>query len=267
MVRTGHEGSVQVIALLTMLSFVGCTSGQPSGDLTSAETNVEVGGGGHVFSYSLSETTGNQDDVLAQLVSDVTPDMIEAGATPYSVWLPPELPNGDLAREADRFGRGFAGLVDAQVGFMLAWSEDDLDVEALDDALSAVEGVAAVTTVTYDPLYLSDGLRVPTGRGFYVHREERYRPEDAAEAVRLSKAAWETWEPAWGTVVTGVFRERGAPADVARLLRIVWYRDFQHWVETREAGRVPEARQFFRARSELQLEGSGVAIATDRLVR
>ena len=114
-------------------------------------------------------------------------------------------------------------------------------MQALDDALSAVEGVTAVTTLTYDPLYLADGLQVPTGRGFYVHREERYRPEDAPEAVRLSRAAWETWEPAWGTVVTGVFQERGEPADVARLVRIVWYRDFQHWVTIRQGE--PESRR------------------------
>ncbi len=265
MVKISRDGMFQLGALLLMLSCVGCAGDQPPGDLPSADSDVEVGSGGHVFSYSTIETTSSRDDVLAQLESDVTPVMVEAGATPYAVWLPPELPDGDLASEADRFGRGFAGLRDEQLGFMLAWSEPDLDVQAVDDALTSVEGVAAVTTLTYDPLYLSDGLRVSTRRGFYVHREERYRPEDAAEAVRLSKAAWETWEPAWGTVVTGVFRERGEPADVARLVRIVWYRDFQHWVETREGE--PESRRFFRARSELQLEGSGVAIATDRLVR
>ena len=250
-----------------MLVCVACTGGQPPGDLPSTDTDVEVGGGGHVFSYSTIETTSSRDNLLAQLESDVTPVMVEAGATSYAVWLPTEGLDGDLASDRDRFGRGFAGLGDAQVGLMLAWPEADLAVEALDDALSAVEGAAAVTTLTYDPLYLSDGLRVPTGRGFYVHREERYRPEDAAEAVRLSKAAWETWEPAWGTVVTGVFRERGEATDVARLLRVVWYRDFQHWVETRETGREPESLQFFRARRELQLDGSEVAIATDRLVR
>ena len=236
-----------------------------SGGEATVEDGAPASSDGHVFTYTTIDRTPDSDGVLTLLESTVLPTLAEAGAAPYSIWLPPGNLDAAQASDSDRFGRGFAGLGDEQLGVMLAWPEADLDVQALDDALSAVEGITAVATLTYDPLYLADGLQVPTGRGFYVHREERYQPEDAPEAVRLSRAAWETWEPAWGTIVAGVFQERGEPADVARLVRIVWYRDFQHWVTTRQGE--PESRRFFRARSELQLEGSGVAIATDRLVR
>ena len=262
--RMTNRASVRALVIAVSLLFFGGIPNSSWDPAVSAAGAAQTDGSGHVFTYSVIQTTSDRNAVLAQLETAVIPMMLREGATQYSVWLPVEL-DGDVARDMDRFGRGFAGLSDAELGLMLAWPEAAVDLDALDDALSKLGGVGAVTTRAYDPLYLSDGLRVPTGRGFYVHREERYRPEDAPEAVRLSRAAWETWEPAWGTIVTGVFQERGEPADVARLVRIVWYRDFQHWVTTRQGE--PESRRFFRARSELQLEGSGVAIATDRLIR
>ena len=262
--RMSNHTSVRALVFALSLSFlVGIPNSYCDPEVLAAGA-AQTDGSGHVFTYSVIQVTSDRNAVLAQLETAVIPMMVREGATPYSVWLPVEL-DGDVARDMDRFGRGFAGLSDAELGLMLAWPEAAVDLDALDDTLSTLGGVGAVTTRAFDPLYLSDGLRVPTGRGFYVHREERYRLEDAPEAVRLSQAAWETWEPAWGTVVTGLYRERGEPADVARLLRIVWYPDFQRWVETREFDREPESVPFFRARGELQLEGSGVAIATDRV--
>ena len=66
--------------------------------------------------------------------------------------------------------------------------------------------------------------------------------------------------------MTGLFRERLNSGDVAQLLRIVWYRSYEAWIESREFERDPESRQRFIERSRLQLEGSGVAIATDRAI-
>jgi hypothetical protein len=105
---------------------------------------------------------------------------------------------------------------------------------------------------------------VPTGKGFYVHREEQYLPGDVTEAVQLSKEAWKTFEPTFGTRVTGLFREHLDSADAENLLRIVWYSSFDGWVASRDFKRSPESTGLFRKRSRLQVEGSGIAIATDR---
>ena len=193
---------------------------------------------------------------MAIIESRVIPMMVEAGATLYSVWLPVELPEG----------APFAGLSDAQLSLMLAWPEQGARVEVLDSELRGLDGVGTVTTRTFDPIYLAEGLRVPTERGFYVHREDRYRPEDVDEAVRLSKEAWETFEPTFGARVTGLFRERLDSTDVAQLLRIVWYRSHEGWIESRDPERDPESRRRFRERRQFRLEGSGVAIATDRAI-
>ena len=182
--------------------------------------------------------------------------MVETGAEPYSVWLP-------VALDDDA---PFVGLSDTQLAVMLAWPEASVGADVLDKAVTALDGVAAVHTRTLVPLYLAAGLRVPTGQGFYVHREERYRPADVNEVVRLSEEAWETWEPAWGARVTGLYRERPDVSDQARLLRIVWYPSHERWIETRESERDPESRERFVARRQLQLEGSRVAIATNRAV-
>ena len=94
-----------------------------------------------------------------------------------------------------------------------------------------------------------------------------FAPRDVDEVVRLSTEAWDTWESTFGTRVTGLFRQSGNPGNVARLLRIVWYRSYDGWVDSRDAERDPEARRRFAARRLLQLEGSGIAIATNRMVR
>ena len=149
---------------------------------------------------------------------------------------------------------------------MLAWPPEKVRGDLLDSALRALDGVGAVTTRTFDTIYLADGLHVPTGQGFYVHREERYRPENVNEVVRLSREAWKTYEPAFGMRVIGLFRERVDSADVAKLLRIAWYRSFEAWTESRQFQRDPESMQRFLERSRMELDGSGVAIATDRAV-
>ena len=243
---------IVVFSLSVLL--VGCGSERTPDEASSPTGNAETDAVRHAFTYSIIDTTSDRAAVLALIESRVVPMMVEVGATLYSVWLPVELPE-----EAP-----FAGLGDAQLSLMLAWPEENAGVEVLDSALNALDGVGTVTTRTFDPIYLAESLHVPTGRGFYVHREERYRPEDVAEAVRLSKEAWETFEPTFGVRVTGLFRERLDSTDVAQLLRIVWYRSHEGWIESREFERDPESRQRFRERSRLQLEGSGVTIATDR---
>ena len=229
---------------------------RPGDQAALAAREASTNSSGHVFTYSIIDTTSDTSAVLALLESTVLPAMVETGAEPYSVWLPVELPED----------APFAGLSDTQLALMLSWPEAGVGAEVLDAAITALDGVAAVHTRTLVPLYLAEGLHVPTGQGFYVHREERYQPADVGEAVRLSEEAWETWEQAWGTRVTGLYRERPDASDQARLLRIVWYPSHERWIETREVDLDPESRERFIARRQLQLEGSGVAIATNRAV-
>jgi hypothetical protein len=260
---------VAVLARVAIASVasIGCVAQQIPGEGTSPASVVR--GKAQAFTYSIIETTSETVAVLSQVQARIVPMMVNVGATLYSVWLPTHSPEGALSpdQRLQRLGGGFAGLDDSQLGLMLAWPQDKVRRDMLECTLRALDGVGAVTTRIYDPIYLSDGLNVPTGRGFYVHREERYRPGDVDEVIKLSKEAWKTYEPTFGMRVIGLFRERYDSADVARLLRIAWYRSSEAWSESRDFQRDPESMQRLIKRARLELEGSGVAIATDRAVR
>jgi len=51
---------------------------------------------------------------------------------------------------------------------MVAWPQQDVQISRLDSTLRALDGVTAVTSRTFVPIYLTEGLTVPTGAGFYV---------------------------------------------------------------------------------------------------
>ena len=138
---------------------------RPGDEAALAARGTSTSSSGHVFTYSIIDMTADTDAVLALLESTVLPAMVETGAEPYSVWLPVELPED----------APFAGLSDTQLALMLSWPEAGVGAEVLDAAIAALDGVAAVHTRTLVPLYLAEGLHVPTGQGFYVHREERYQ--------------------------------------------------------------------------------------------
>lgn len=208
------------------------------------------------FSYTTVEMESSSGEVLQRLEEAVQPILDDAGGTLYASWTPVEFP-----RTAP-----FVGLGKRQLVVMAAWPDKER-AQALDAPLRALDGVTAVTTETLAPIYLADGLNVPTGPGFYVHREELYRPSDVDEAVRLSREAWKTFEPTFGVRVIGLFREGSSTSEVTRLLRIVWYGSFEDWTASRQFTRDPESRRRFRARAQLQVEGSGQALASDRAVR
>jgi hypothetical protein len=150
---------------------------------------------------------------------------------------------------------------------MLAWpANGEKAIANFEGAIRAQRGVTSVSSRVFIPIYLADGLNVPNGSGFYVHREEHYASENVDEAVRLSREAWKTWEPAWGVRVAGLFRERPDPSGFANLIRIAWYPSYKVWLDTRRLEGDPESAKRFSKRAKLELGGSGVAIATDRLV-
>ncbi len=223
-------------------------SDYPSADLTEVESDLSV-----TFTYSIL----NVDDVPA--VATALEQFSVPETTTYALWTPRDLADATP----------FAGLLPNQLAFMLAW-QDDTDAEAvLSERLSAIDGIRDFDTTTYESVYLSDELRVPTAEGFYVHRDEWYRPEDVARAVQLSKEAWTTFEPTFGVRITGLFRERpdaprAGPAIVASLLRIVWYPSEAAWLDSRNFQRDPASQRRFAERRTIQVEGSGIALATNR---
>ena len=82
-------------------------------------------------------------------------------------------------------------------------------------------------------------------------------------AVSLSQRAWATWEDYWQVKVVGLFREIDEDADIAKLNRIVWYPSYEHWQATRN-NTDTQSRDRFRERRQLLIDGSGVAVATNR---
>ena len=211
----------------------------------------------HRFTYSTVQTNSSPADLLESTNATINPILINAGATPYAIWTPATMPES----------APFEGLSESQLILMATWPEQDPQFSTLDSTLAALDGISEVKSQVLVPIYLAQGLTVPTEAGFYVHREELYHPRDVDEVVRLSTEAWDTWESTFGTRVTGLFRQSGDPGNVARLLRIVWYRSYDGWVDSRDPERDPEARRRFAARQLLQLDGSGIAIATNRVVR
>lgn len=208
----------------------------------------------HQFTYSLIDTTGGAAALVEAIDAGMITAMSAAGARRYALWTP-------VTKPADA---PFAGLDAGRVILMLAWPGPPAAmVDSLDSELRALPGVADVTTRVYSPVYLSDGLEIPTGKGFYVHRDEHYAAGDMDTAVRLSREAWVTWEPHWGVKVVGLFRELGVDAGIARLNRIAWYPDYAVWLATRDNDDA-ESRRRFQERRQFLIEGSGVAVATDR---
>ena len=220
--------------------------------LTSTDSSLD-----HRFTYSIVQTIATPTSLIDSINAAINSILIDAGGTLYATWTPSEKPES----------APFEGLGESQLALMVAWSGQDPPFSTLDSTLAALDGISEVKTDILVPIYLAEGLRVPTDAGFYVHREEIYQPRDVDEVVRLSTEAWATWESTFGTRVTGLFRQSGNPGNVARLLRIVWYRSYDGWVDSRDRERDPEAQRRFAARRLLQLDGSGIAIATNRVVR
>lgn len=87
-----------------------------------------------------------------------------------------------------------------------------------------------------------------------------------SDAVRLSREAWVTWEPHWVVLVIGLFREINSSAEAVNLNRIVWYPSYEVWLETRNTTEDMASAVRFRERQGMLIPGSGVAIATGRLI-
>ena len=130
------------------------------------------------FIYSVLDTDFQAAGVLQALQSEVLPTMNQAGAITYAIWQPvreekPDEPQ-DRRYDADLaevYEAAFAGLADNQLGLMLAWPGNaEQATPALEDAISSLDGVTEISSRVFVPVYLTDGLNVPTGKGGSSHK-------------------------------------------------------------------------------------------------
>ena len=211
---------------------------------------------GYTFSYSILEVEQGNIELLESARNDLLTEASSNGGVVYATWVSADKP----------LDAPFAGLSNNQMGLMLAWSNDSLgQAETFRAALESIDRVTMVSSRLFEAVYLPAGLELPTEDGFYVHREEKYSLEDVSDAVRLSQEAWVTWEPHWGVVVVGLFREIDSTTEVVNLNRIVWYPSYEAWLETRNFAEDMESAARFRERRSMLIPGSGIAIATDWL--
>lgn len=210
----------------------------------------------NVFSYSIIDLGQETAGLTKTIKEESLAELEQQGAVVYATWLFAEKPDD----------APFNGLTKNQIGLMLAWPNGSANpLEAITQTLSFLDNVNIVSSRLFQAMYLPAGLNVPTASGFYVHREEHYKSDDVDDAVRLSKEAWQTWEPFWEVKVIGLFRELGPEAEFENLNRIVWYPSYEAWLNTRNFTSEMQSASRFRERRLLLIPGSGVAIATDRL--
>lgn len=197
------------------------------------------------FSYSvLTSTTGNGLDLLDELSNSVLPELESEGAEEYAIWSRAPDPQND-----------FEEIAEDRLVVMLRW--EDVKIQQLSDVLQGMSNVSEVSTTLWEVSLRGGEGPIQTGSGFYIHRFNRYLSEDVDEVLSLSEEAWVTWEPYWGAVVPGVWQELD-PVDnvngITRLMRIAWYRDMEHWMETRQFWKEPESFELFIERGALHLD-------------
>ena len=115
--------STHWLTAFLVLSHFGCTADRPEGRRAASEAVEESDPLSHVFTYSILETDPTRGAVFKSLEALAIPTLVEAGATPYSVWLPVGIP------DPDRF-RGEA-LSETQLVLMLAWPQQDVQISRI----------------------------------------------------------------------------------------------------------------------------------------
>jgi hypothetical protein len=179
----------------------------------------------------------------------------EAGGSVYAIWN-----SVVLADDAP-----FNGLVENDVIAMLSFDSGSTSVvDRLDSLFKENTRIVGPVTKLYYSVDLRVSGTVSTPKGFYVHRDEHYPIDAMNTAVSLSQRAWMTWEDYWQVKVVGLFRQVDDEQGVAKLNRIVWYPSYEVWQSTRN-NTDAQSRERFRERRQLLIEGSGVAVATNRL--
>lgn len=179
----------------------------------------------------------------------------ESGGSVYAIWN-----SVVLADDAP-----FNGLVENDFIAMLSFDSGSTSlVDRVDSLFKENTRIVEPVTKLYHAVDLRVSGPVSTPKGFYVHRDEHYPIDAMNTAVSLSQRAWTTWEDYWQVKVVGLFRQVDDEQGVAKLNRIVWYPSYEVWQSTRN-NTDAQSRDRFRERRQLLIEGSGVAVATNRL--
>ena len=203
---------------------------------------------GRMFSYSvLTSDSGSGLDLLEELNSSVLPELEKVGAQEYAIWSRvPEL------------GNDFDEIAENKLVVMLRWRT--VLPSRLAEELAAMTSVSNVTTTLWEVSVRAGEGPIETGTGFYIHRFETYLSADVDQVLSLSEQAWATWEPFWDAKAVGVWRnldEVDQSNGITQLMRIAWYRDLEHWQETRQFLLDPDSFQVFIERAALQLDTEG----------
>ena len=197
------------------------------------------------FSYSiLTSDNGRGLDLLEELNSSVLPKLREAGAQEYAIW----------SRASDS-SNDFKEIAENKLVVMLRWEK--INTTVLAEELGSMTNVSDVATSLWEVSLRGGEGPIETGPGFYIHRFNRYLSEDVDQVLSLSELAWETWEPFWDAKAGGVWRDLDEVDEsngVTRLMRIAWYRDMEHWQETRKFILDPDSFGLFIERAALQLD-------------
>lgn len=225
----------KIVLVICISLMAGCSD---DNDNNSDKTAVQ-------FSYSvLTSANGSGLDLLEELNSSVLPNLQKAGAQKYAIWSRPSEPNND-----------FEEIAEDKLVVMLRWKK--VKTNRLSEELETMTGVSDVTTTLWELIVRGGEGPIETGTGFYIHRSNRSLSEDVDEVISLSEQAWITWEPFWKAKTVGVWRnldEVDQSNGVTQLMRIAWYRDMEHWQETRQVGLEPNSLYLFIDRLALQLD-------------
>lgn len=233
---------VCVLALGVMPS-TGCSS-EPDNPLDpGGRPTGGIGGDGGTpkFSYSvITSSSGDGADLLEELRTSALPTLEDAGAVVYALW-------GPAAEQDARFSE----ISEDKIVVMLSWAQ--IDTELLTTELEALARASQVDTSIWEAS-LRGEEPLPTGQGFYTHSFNRTRLEDADQWLSLSEESWVTSEPYWKNEVIGVWRDLEVEDRLAHFLRIAWYRDLQHWIDSREFWLEPVSLNLWIERGLLEVD-------------
>jgi hypothetical protein len=97
----------------------------------------------------------------------------------------------------------FERLGPTELLVMVAWPDDipESPTGLTDRALNALEEVIQARTRVFRSTVRPQRVHELTRPGFYVHRLNRFAPDDINTVIRLSMEAWQTFEPTFGAEV------------------------------------------------------------------
>lgn len=134
------------------------------------------------------------------------------------------------------------------------------DVDGVDEAIGATEGVANVDTLLLEPTVRPTEHEPRSRAGLYVFRFFDVAHRDVDEIAALSFEAWKDFETtdAYQAIPQGLFRQHDTSAERGRMLLCTWYDGLNSW----QASRTPPGAASANFRRRHTLTEGTVAYAT-----